>query len=526
MKKIKFSAGMVLGTLFFFPSVVLANNLTITNVSLEDRDQTANTIVVEFDISWDSSWRNETNHDAVWVVLKALKNGSNFHLAGVMKDSGVNPSGTSTGSSNAQLEIVVPSDKTGAFIRRKESGTGNITAKNVRLVLWYEGSPLSAVSTDTLVVKVLGYEMVYIPTAPFYAGDFGTSTASFKQTNSGTQPWYISAEDAITTTTAALGAWYYTSGGNTGENASNTVFTIPAAFPKGYSAFYCMKYEVTEGEWLDFFNSINSIVKAGRDITATKGDSVTQRGTLSWSSGDATITRPDRVLNYMQWMDLAVFLDWIALRPMTELEYEKISRGPLMPVASEYAWGSTAITGATTISLSPETGEETISTASANANYNVSTFSGGDSSQGAQYQNGPLRAGIFGTGTSTRVTSGAGYYGVMEMSGNVFEFAVSAGQTLGRSFTGTHGDGVYTTGTNGATMCRVCATNTDWPSDSALSQGAGVDSVEGSGLRGGAYNQAAAILAVSDRTLAAFPWSNAFGARTSRQGGRGVRTAP
>ncbi len=80
-------------------------------------------------------------------------------------------------------------------------------------------------------------------------------------------------------------------------------------------------------------------------------------------------------------MDLAAFLDWDALRPMTELEFEKMSRGPLLPNAGEYIWGNQTITAATTISGTTEDGTETITApANANANYDNTTFTGGDAS--------------------------------------------------------------------------------------------------------------------------------------------------
>ena len=44
--------------------------------------------------------------------------------------------------------------------------------------------------------------------------------------------------------------------------------------------------------------------------------------------------------NFLSWMDLAAYLDWAALRPMTELEFEKICRGPNPPIAGEYVWGT------------------------------------------------------------------------------------------------------------------------------------------------------------------------------------------
>ena len=82
-------------------------------------------------------------------------------------------------------------------------------------------------------------------------------------------------------------------------------------------------------------------------------------------------------------MDLAAFLDWDALRPMTELEFEKMSRGPLLPIAGEYIWGNQTIAAATTISGTTEDGTETITApANANANYGNTTFNGGDHPKG------------------------------------------------------------------------------------------------------------------------------------------------
>ena len=103
------------------PPLVFANNISISNVSIEDRDSNLNTAIVEFDISWDNSWRSAENHDAAWVVLKVTKSGQVYH--GYMKNSGLNPADTSPGS-NKDLEIYVPTDLTGAFIRRKSTGTG------------------------------------------------------------------------------------------------------------------------------------------------------------------------------------------------------------------------------------------------------------------------------------------------------------------------------------------------------------------------------------------------------------------
>jgi filamentous hemagglutinin family protein len=89
-------------------NLVYANNLSINNVSMEDRDATNNTVVVEFDISWFNSWRNTVNHDAVWIVLK-ITSGSSIPIHGLLETAGTDPSGTSPGS-NADIEIYIPSD--------------------------------------------------------------------------------------------------------------------------------------------------------------------------------------------------------------------------------------------------------------------------------------------------------------------------------------------------------------------------------------------------------------------------------
>ncbi len=518
-------------SLIFFTAILLglsanasANNLQISNVSIEDRDATLNTAIVEFDISWDNSWRNVTNYDAAWIVLKIQYGTTWSH--GILDAAGRDPSGTSPGS-DSNLEIFVPSDNRdptvgyyGAFIYRKSSGTGTVTSRNVRLKLDYGLTGM--LDTYTIKIKVVGVEMVYIPEGPFYAGDT-SSTAGFKQGSSDTDPWYIDSDATIRVNNAASDSFYYTSDGNTAEFATGTQFTIPGFFPTGYDAFYCMKYEVSEGLWIDFFNSLNTY-KITFDITAASGknsDSVIKRNTLSWSSGDASGSRSDRALNYIGWLELSEILDWLSLRPMTELEYEKAARGELASVSGEYAWGSTSITAGVTFSGSPEDGNETFSTANANAVYNITTFSQGDDMMGAvgaggaPYVQGPARSGIFATSSSTRSSSGAGYYGVMELSGNVWERTVTFGNTFGQYFYPTNGIG-----------SGEAAGNFGWPGLHALGGANLTSSAVGLGFRGGGWRSANTELRISDRSAAAYTdFTRLENASYSSYGGRGVRSA-
>jgi hypothetical protein len=111
-----------------------------------------------------------------------------------------------------------------------------------------------------------------------------------------------------------------------------------------------MKYELNEGQWVGFVNSLPlAAARINRDLTDSShknSDTVQYRNTISCSGSLLVCTtgKPDRAVGYLTWMDLAAFLDWSALRPMSELEYEKTARGSILPVAGEFAWGTTTIT--------------------------------------------------------------------------------------------------------------------------------------------------------------------------------------
>jgi hypothetical protein len=133
-----------------------------------------------------------------------------------------------------------------------------------------------------------------------------------------------------------------------------------------------------------------------------------------------------------------------------------------------------------------------------------------------------MRAGIFATATSSRVEAGASYYGVMEITGNVWEQTVSIGGLSGRSFTGLHGDGEITAsgyadvdfwpGANGNVTISVANT----------SPNTGSTGNAGMMFKSGSW-QDVAFLRLSDRQ---YPGWTGMNTRDPRMGGRGIRTAP
>ncbi len=520
MERITMKIFLIAAIICVCPTFAGANNLSVTNVSLGSRDPGAKTVVVSFDASWDNSWHNKINHDALWLTVR-LQDATASPVAKKLcqiSAAGINPAGSSVGTAK-NLEFYVPSDKQGAFLRRSANGPVlDVSTQNAQLTINYNSCGFS--DSDQIYASVFALEMVFVPQGSFYAGDYNASAASLNKGSADSSPWNIISENAISAANPASGGYRYVSGGNAGEYATGASVTVPANFPKGYNSFYVMKYEINEGQWVEFLNSLPSAAaRANRDLTDNNhknADSVVDRNAITCVGTPllCATDRPGRAASFLSWMDLAAFLDWSALRPITDLEFEKISRGPTLPVQGEYVWGTTDITAADTLN-GTEDGSEGVSTVDANAHYGNTTLSGGDASSGAGYVKGALRGGIFATSTSNRISAGAGYYGVMDLAGNLKERIVTIGNSAGVAFTGTHGDGVLSTAVGFEGNANTLA----WPGlDADVSHG--VTGANGSGFRGGSWADAASYLRISDRTEAAL----SSGAALSTFGGRGART--
>jgi hypothetical protein len=319
--------------------------------------------------------------------------------------------------------------------------------------------------------------------------------------------------------------------------------TLPASYPNGFNNFYCMKYEVSQEQYVEFLNALTVTQQANRTfavaLNAYQGPAagglaspqsrngvkckVASFGTMAGEYGcdlnndgtfnDANVDGRFTAMNFISCNDVFAYLDWSGLRPMTELEFEKACRGPLNAVAGEFAWGTAAMTAATNI-VGTGAEAETATPASANANY-------GNNLPAAIA--GPLRCGVFATATSIRTAAGSSYYGIMELTGNVWEDVVGLGTVAGRSYTGLHGDGKL----NDAGDADV----NNWPginANNSLTTPNGVyggtngcKGIAGIGFAGGSYISTFNGQ-VSERQHHNF--ISALGNRDQRNGGRGVRT--
>lgn len=498
----------------FIANIVKANNVAVSAISAPDQDH------VQFTLAWDNSWYvTGSNWDAIWIFVKwqdcdGAKSWDHVTLSTTAIDH------TATGGLYVE---VASTDGKGVFVRLNANGGGSQTGT---ITLKFAAS-IPDFAADNF--EVFGIEMVWVPQGNFQVGDGSNSQnssyASFGN-NDAQATYTISTENAIP-------QWDlrndFGTGGDYCDQLSGNM-TVPANFPKGYTAFYCMKYEISQQQYVAFLNKLSVAQQVNRTAVsptlATGTLAMTTAGNQNRNSiviktasvanapavydNDLNIDAAygdgaDIACNYLSWNDLAAYLYWAALRPMTELEFEKVCRGALGSVTAEYAWGTTVITQA-------------ISTALTNGGTSTEISSTGNASAhnaGASTTIGPLRCGFAATASTTRITAGASYYGIMDLSGNVWEQCFCVGFYIGNCggtqfptsilYLGALGTGTI----DGVGNCPDVTWNNAGISGHVIS-------------RGGNWEYAAKNTQVSDRTYYNSAATENV-VRTRRNGGRGVR---
>jgi hypothetical protein len=296
-----------------------ANNMLVRNVTTTGDNAANKTIQVQFDMSWDNSWRDGINWDAAWVFMK-FKNAN-----GLWQHVQLNTTGFANGTGTANT-IQVGSDKVGAFVYRSAAGTGTFSSTTMQLQWNYGLSGLTSVTG--LEVRVFAVEMVYVPEgdftiAPrFTISGFGccnkyvTIYAPANNTpviNSRLSP-VITYNNLTTSATVRVK-------GDTGIDTNNDGVVDNTTYPTGYKAFYSYKYEMSEQQYADFLNTltagqITTLGVAGTSITLTNGQYFT--ATPNRACGNSTANR------------FLAYADWSGVRPMSVLEFNKATYGPLL----------------------------------------------------------------------------------------------------------------------------------------------------------------------------------------------------
>lgn len=442
-----------------------ANDVVVTSVSLIN-PSTAGPLSthfsnVQFSINWKNSWRtstNESNYDGCWIFVKYRKQSTSVWLHATINATGQAAPAGST--------IQPTADGKGVFMYRSADGIGDVNFTNAA-IRWNYGAD-GVLDNENVEVKVYAVEMVYVPQSPFNLGNASAETGKFR--DGAVNTWFpISSEASITSGPLA---------GNLTATSNFSTGVIPAAFPKGFQAFWTMKYEFSRQQYTDFLNTLDQ-------TSANLRNNVSAGGSVP----NLTVTQPEVAASSFSPVNMLAWLDWAAMRPLTEFEFEKACRGGNnTPSPLEYAWGNTTlllVNGALNQGASNE------------------TWSGGNASYAPSLAGPIIRCGALATAVSNRTQSGATFYGIMEMSGNVQELVIYAGNTDGRLFTGAHGDGILN--------ATAQANTVGWPSTT---------NPTGMFARGGGFNTAANFLQMSDRTNGPTDYNSA----TASFGGRGART--
>ncbi len=190
--------------------------------------------------------------------------------------------------------------------------------------------------------------------------------------------------------------------GDVGIDTNNNGIIDNISYPIGYKSFYCYKYELTEQQYADFLNTLtqNQITKLGIAGTLIK-----------LNNGQYFSSVPNKACSKANQNNVLAYADWSGLRPMSFLEFNKVSYGPFMPVYNTTlgcysVWGTTNTKPTTT----------SISTTSVGSNAN--------------------------SNTTSRDITGASYYGILELTGSVVEPIVDLHFY---SFNNQNGNGILST---------------------------------------------------------------------------------
>jgi formylglycine-generating enzyme required for sulfatase activity len=439
--------------LLLLPKNSFANDVKVENLVITENN------TLQCTIKWENSWffnkeltvasENQSPtqkkkfvfKDGVWCFLKIRTNDYTWkHIYLSENDIFIN-------QENNQIldtELQPVGDKGGFFLSSiiKEEKNG-ISQTSISIKLPDEIKNQFGVYD----IALYAVEMVWVDEGSFFVGDGINSQYALRkatQTNDSTdtKPFLINSENEILVGTNESNLY-----GNNGREEFPKV-NIPATFPKGYDGFWIMKYEINQSQYTDFLNTLTFKQQSNRTANSPEGEINTSALAISSNTllrnsifiknkGNENLDIPAiyetgggkyRACNWLNAEDVTAFLDWASLRPITELEFEKAARGITQPIKGEFAWGTPYIIDANTVQ-NDETENETVS--------ELANFA--DSAGLASYNsgiefnqlNGVLRNGFAAKGSdfsssdfALRLQAGASFWGVLELSGNIWEYSV------------------------------------------------------------------------------------------------------
>ncbi|MGB8191206.1 MAG: SUMF1/EgtB/PvdO family nonheme iron enzyme, partial [Chitinophagaceae bacterium] len=417
----------LLSSLLCLGMTVFASDLSITGIQWY-REQRSGEYSLTFTISWNNAWSNARNYDAAWIVIKYQSPSyrqTAYRHANILSNKHSLLANHIAASPSPVFDV--PNDRTGLYIYPSANYRGPVSW-TVKIALDTAILSDRNFNANERLISVHAVEMVYIPEGAFTLGDPDTAAYrnySFFSSDGNGRPgglYKIGAENNEIPVNTAKGNLYYHADVPLYHGDQKGV--VPATFPKGYQAFYIMKYELQQGQYAEFLNCISASATFHR-VNFGGRLYYEQRGSIKMFNDRYVAASPKRPCNFVSWDDACAFADWSALRPMTELEFEKACRGSRAPLAHEFPWN----------------------TASKNNLMRVV-----DTSNDLVLLNGLQESSL---NDNNRDQFGASYYWVMDLAGSLWERCITIGDSTGRLFKGTHGDGMLAP--------YGFATNIDWP---------------------------------------------------------------
>lgn len=392
------------------------------NLKIENPNYDPSTRELSFDVSWENAWYiNPLYHDAAYVFIKYKASNDPVWKPALIvqqdqtfgnltfRHAGQNPKTKRFGPDNHDGYI-------GGMIELNTPFQGDVTSTRITVTLT---SGMANIPNPSF--KVFGVEMVYVPEGSFFIGDgSGNGYSDFIG-----NPMLIGA-------------------GSGGVFVEATIQARSLAFddqyPSGWKSFYMMKYEITQGQYKDFLNTLTRQQQQGRVNSDITGGTVANRFVMSNNTiptnrnavacasdvvdqgpitffmdlnnngvADEADDGESLAANYLDQDDFLAYIDWAGLRPPSSMEYEKAGRGFAKSVVNEYAWGSTDLNVFTLNDLSQ------VGTTSEQPTVNLPTLIPAGF---------VTRVGYAADVDSDRLSSGGSYFGIMSLTGNVAEWTV------------------------------------------------------------------------------------------------------
>ena len=406
-----------------FAAASPANHLAVSVGSLSGSGSLINIgfTIAENNVTTGTSVNGAAYNTADWIFVKFST------MSGV--DGSWNHATLTGGSVGAGAALTAASGNKGVFLDHTVSSAYWTAGATVTWNLAADG-----IDRKNAMVEVFAMSMVHVPAGSFVydAGGIGGSTANN----------YGGGAQAVV------------------SNASSLPSGAGAGWPNGYSGFYIGRYEVTQGQYADFLNTISASQAAGLySATVASGHNMTYTPANAYGARYAAVD-PNAAKNYLSVSDAWSYLSWAGLRPPTEMEWEKAGRD-VNPDSRIYPWGDTA---PDTITYTPPNEGGTCIRKYANYNNTI----------GCQKV---LAVGRYMSGDVYRTAeeTGASPWGIADLSGNVWEFVPNCSYTSVPD----NGNGTISWPAN-------------WPAPGSAAYG----------LRGGCWSHNAACARVSDRSLA------------------------